>query len=134
YTMNNGFGLNKNILHSIVQTSTVDMTFEPGTSGSYTFNFDGLSSFDPTSYITLEDKKLNSLYDVRTGDYNFTSDAADAWNRFVLHFTLAAEIATTGQQCNTMGTISITQPGIAAWTYTVTGVLNDTLSSGILSS
>ncbi len=132
YSMNNGYWLNRNILHSIAQTSTVDVGFEPGTSGSYTLTFEGLNSFDPTSYITLEDKKLNIFYDVRTGDYNFTSDAADDWNRFVLHFTPKAEIATVNQNCNTLGTINITQPGTANWTYTVTDNNNATISSGTL--
>ncbi len=132
YSMNNGYWLNKNILHSIAQTSTVDVGFEPGTSGSYTLAFEGLSSFDPTSYITLEDKKLNIFYDVRTGDYNFTSDAADDWNRFVLHFTPKAEIVTIDQNCSALGAINITQPGIANWTYTVTNNNNATISSGTL--
>jgi len=134
YSLNNGTWMSKNILHSIAQTSTVDVGFEPGVSGSFTFTFDGLSSFDPTSYVMLEDKKLNTFYDVRTGNYNFTSDVADAWNRFVLHFTPKAEIAVSDQNCDILGTVHVTQPGTANWTYTLTDANNTVMGSGTLNS
>jgi hypothetical protein len=131
-TQNNGYELNTNILTSIQTTSTVNMTFEPGQAGTYTLTFDGLNSFDPTSYIMLEDKQLNTMHDVRSGDYTFTATAQDNWNRFVLHFTPKAEIATVDQQCETPGAINITQPGSASWTYTITDNNNTTISSGTL--
>ena len=124
--------LSENVLRSIDETSTVPMGFEPGATGSYTLSFDGLNSFDPTSYITLEDTKLNTYHDVRSGNYTFTADSADGWNRFVLHFTPAAVIATADQQCSTLGSINITQPGTADWAYTVTDNNNATISSGTL--
>ncbi|HRG88649.1 MAG TPA: hypothetical protein PLW44_06475, partial [Chitinophagales bacterium] len=74
-TQNNGYELNTNILSSIQTTSTVNMTFEPGSAGTYTLTFDGLNSFDPTSYIMLEDKQLNTMHDARSGDYTFTATA-----------------------------------------------------------
>ncbi|HLP20879.1 MAG TPA: PKD domain-containing protein [Chitinophagales bacterium] len=132
YTTNNGYWLNKNILQSIAQTSTVDMGFEPGATGSYTLNFAGLSSFDPTSYITLEDKKLNMMYDVRRGNYNFTADAADDWNRFALHFTPPAHIAINNQNCDVLGTIHIEQPGTANWAYTLADANSAVVSTGNL--
>ena len=132
YTLNNGNWMSVNTLQSIAQTSTIDVGFEPGISGNYTMKFEGINSFDPTSYIMLEDKKLNIFYDVRQGDYNYTSDAADDWNRFVLHFTPKAEVTTVDQQCSTLGTINVTQPGTANWTYTLTDNNNTTVSSGTL--
>ena len=42
----------------------------------------------------MEDKQLNTMHDVRSGDYTFTATAQDDWNRFVLHFTPKAEIAS----------------------------------------
>ncbi len=131
-TRNNGYELNTNILSSIQTTSTVNMTFEPGSAGTYTLTFEGLNSFDPTSYIMLEDKQLNTMHDVRSGDYTFTASAQDDWNRFILHFTPKAEIATTDQQCETLGSINITQPGSANWTYTLTDNNNTTIGSGTL--
>ena len=135
YTLNNGKWMSKNILHDIAQTSTVDVAMEPGVSGNFTFTFDGLNSFDPTSYITMEDKKLNTFYDVRTGNYNFTSAVNDNWERFVLHFTPAAEIATVNQNCNALGNISITQPGSANWQFTIYSLqLNANVATGVLNN
>jgi len=134
YSLNNGYWMNKNILHSIAQTGTVEMGFEPGSNGSYTFAFDGLNSFDPTSYISLEDKKLNTFHNVRNGDYAFTSDIADDWNRFVLHFTPKAEISTADQQCNSLGAITIIQPGSANWTYTLTDNNHVSIGTGMLNN
>jgi PKD repeat protein len=128
----NNLWMSKNVLHDIATTSTVTMGFEPEVSGSYTFSFEGLNSFDPTSYITLEDRKLNTFYDVRNGDYNFTADSADQWERFVLHFTPAAQITTTDENCNTLGNIIVTQPGTANWNYTITDNNNATIASGTL--
>ena len=132
YSMNNSLPMARNTLTSINNTSTVDMNFDAGTSGTFTMSFDGLNSFDPTSYIMLEDKKTNTMYNVRNGNYTFTGDTADSKNRFVLHFTPAAEITQTDATCSTTGTINVTQPGTANWNYTVTDNSNVTVSSGIL--
>ncbi|MFN8299201.1 MAG: PKD domain-containing protein, partial [Chitinophagales bacterium] len=123
-----------NTLKSIEETSTVNVGFEPGINGSYTFQFDGLNSFDPTSYITLEDKLLNVFHDVRSGSYSFTSNANDNWNRFVLHFTPAAKFNTTDATCSAAGQVNIEQPGTANWNYVVTNSNNVTVSSGVLNN
>ncbi len=124
----------QNTLKSIEETSTVNVGFEPGINGNYTFHFDGVSSFDPTSYITLEDKLLNVFHNVRSGDYTFTANANDNWNRFVLHFTPAAEIHTTQATCEAGGMINIEQPGPANWNYTITNVDQVTVGSGSLNN
>jgi hypothetical protein len=116
----------------MAQTNTVPMGFEPGQSGSYTFNFNGVSSFDPTSYIFLEDKALGIMHDVRSGAYTFSADSADNWDRFVLHFTPPATTSITDATCNNNGTINVIQPGTASWNYTVTNSINTTISSGTL--
>ncbi len=121
----NNLWMSKNIHKSIAETSTITMGFEPGTGGSYTFSFDGLNSFDPTSYIMLEDRKLGTMYNVRNGDYQFTSDTADQWERFVLHFTPAAEITTVNENCSTLGNINVNQPGTANWNYTIADINNN---------
>jgi hypothetical protein len=72
----NNLWMSKNIHKSIAETSTITMGFEPEVAGTYTFSFDGLNSFDPTSYIMLEDRKLGTMYNVRNGDYQFTSDSS----------------------------------------------------------
>ncbi|MFN8299023.1 MAG: PKD domain-containing protein [Chitinophagales bacterium] len=123
-----------NTLNSIEETSTVNVGFEPGINGSYTLQFDGLNTFDPTSYITLEDKKLNVFHDVRSGNYGFTASANDDWNRFVLHFTPAAKFNTTDATCAAAGQVNIEQPGTANWNYVVTNGSNVTISSGVLNN
>ncbi|MFN8285147.1 MAG: PKD domain-containing protein [Chitinophagales bacterium] len=121
-----------NTLKSIEETSTVPVGFEAGISGNYSFSFGGVNSFDPTSYITLEDKKLNIFHDVRSGDYSFTADATDNFDRFVLHFTPAAKINTTNASCSASGQINIEQPGAASWNYSVTNSNGVVVSSGTL--
>ncbi|MFN8288541.1 MAG: PKD domain-containing protein [Chitinophagales bacterium] len=123
-----------NTLKSIEETSTVPVGFEAGINGHYTFTFDGISSFDPTSYITLEDKKLNVWHDVRSGDYSFISNATDNFDRFVLHFTPAAHVNTVNANCNAPGQINIEQPGPASWQYTVADAQGVVVSSGTLNN
>ena len=132
YTVNNNKWMSRNVLHDEATTSTVPMGFEPGANGTYKLTFNGLNTFDPTSYIYLEDKALNIMYNVRNGDYTFTADSADGWNRFVLHFTPAALITTTDASCTTSGTIDIQQPGTANWNYTLTDTGNAIITSGTL--
>ncbi len=133
YTLGaNNLWMSKNIHKSIAETSTITMGFEPEVAGTYTFSFDGLNSFDPTSYIMLEDRKLGTMYNVRNGDYQFTADSADQWERFVLHFTPAAEVTATDENCNSLGNINVTQPGTANWTYTLTDANNATVATGTL--
>jgi hypothetical protein len=108
------------------------MGFEPGKNGTYKLTFNGLNTFDPTSYIYLEDKALHVMYNVRNGDYTFSADSADNWNRFVLHFTPPAVVTTADASCTEAGTINIQQPGTANWNYTLTGSSNAIITSGTL--
>jgi len=126
--------LGTNILNSIDSTGSVPMGFEPGISGSYTLSFGGINSFDATSYLTLQDNLLNTTYNIRNGNYTFTSDSADNWNRFVLLFTPAAQINTTAATCTSAGMLNITQPGTANWNYTLADAASTTLSTGTLNT
>ena len=133
YSMNNNLPLARNILTSIKTTSTVDLAFDPGNTGSFKMHFDKINTFDPTSYVMLEDKKTNLWYDAKdTSGYLFTADTSDARSRFVLHFTPATEITQTDATCTSQGTINVTQPGTATWTYTVTNSSASVVSTGTL--
>ena len=132
YSLNNGKWMAINTLHDIAQTSTVEVGFEPGATATYKFSFIGINTFDPTSYIYLEDKALNIMHDAKSGDYSFTADSADAWDRFVLHFTPAVSVNTTDATCSVAGAINVTQPGTANWNYALTDNNNVTVSSGTL--
>jgi YVTN family beta-propeller protein len=121
-----------NTLTDINTTSTVPMAFIPGTDGSYTVTAEGINTFDPTSYIMLEDILTGTMHNLRNGGYTFTSSVTDARNRFVLHFTPAAEINTTASSCANDGVIIVSQPGSAVWNYSVSNTQGTILSSGVL--
>jgi hypothetical protein len=121
-----------NTLRSINETSTVPMGFKVDANGNYTFSFTGINTFDPTSYIYLEDLQTGTMHNARSGDYSFTANATDAAARFVLHFTPAAEIAATASSCSNDGSIVIAQPGSAVWNYSVTNTQGTILSSGVV--
>jgi PKD repeat protein len=132
YSLNNNKWMARNVLNSVNTTSAVAVGFEPGATGSYAFNFNNLSSFDPTTYIYLEDKQANVMYNVRNGVYQFSADSADEWNRFVIHFTPAAQISTLNSTCTEKGSININQPGPANWNYTLSDQASNTIASGML--
>lgn len=132
YSVNNGKWLAINVLHDIAQTSTVPVGLEPGSDATFDFSFIGINTFDPTSYIFLEDKFLHVMHDVRAGDYIFTADSSDAWDRFVLHFTPPAVTTIGNATCNAPGTISIAQPGNANWNYTVTDSIGNVIATGVI--
>jgi uncharacterized membrane protein len=131
-TLANGRFMAINTLNSVNTTGTVAMGFEPGATGNYSFTFDNVNTFDPTTYIMLEDRLEKVIYNVRNGNYQFSADSADDWNRFVLHFTPAAVINQTDATCNSLGAITVAQAGNANWNYTLTDNSSVTLSSGIL--
>jgi hypothetical protein len=123
-----------NTLTDIANNSTVPMAFIPGENNTFTISADGLNTFDPTSYIYLEDLQTGTMHNLRTGNYTFAATTADAPNRFVLHFTPAAVINTTAATCNTDGAISINQPGTAVWTYAIADAQGVIVASGSLSN
>jgi PKD repeat protein len=132
YSVCNGQWMSRNVLHDMMQTSTVPVGFEPGQTSSFTLTFDGVSTFDPTSYIFLEDKTLGVMHDVRSGAYTFSADSSDNWDRFVLHFSPPASASVTDATCNTNGAINVTQPGTANWNYTLNNSINTTVATGVL--
>lgn len=132
YTLSGAEHMSRNNLHSIAETSTVPLSMEAGTNGTYTFTFDGLQSFDPTSYITLEDVATGTFTDIRqVSSYTFTMNKGDNADRFVLHFTPAAKTTTTNATCEASGMLNIEQPGTANWNYTVTNGAN-AIATGVL--
>ncbi len=134
YTLLNGEVMSSNINHSIHEVSAIPLNTAPGADGTFTFTFNGISSFDPTSYIFLEDKATGTYQDMRSlSSYTFTMNQTDALDRFVIHFTPAAQITTADASCNSAGMLNIEQPGNAQWQYVVNN--NGTpISSGSLNS
>ncbi len=123
-----------NTLPLPMQPTRVPVGFEPGINGNYTLSFNGLTSFDPTSYIMLEDTKLHVMHNVRQGDYSFSSSATDSRYRFVLHFTAAVEVSTLNAGCETYGAIELAQEGTAAWIVSVNDIQGNNIGNGALSA
>ncbi|MFN8288050.1 MAG: PKD domain-containing protein [Chitinophagales bacterium] len=127
--------LSVNVNRTITESPDVAMNFIPGANGTFTFSTTGLNTFDPTSYVLLEDKKTGQWIDLRlNASYTFTSSTTDAHNRFVLHFTPAALFAGTDASCNAQGVITATQSGSAVWNYTITNNQGNNIGSGTLSN
>jgi hypothetical protein len=115
------------------QNNTVPMQLLPGQSGSLTLEAHGVSSFDPTQYIFLEDKVTATMQDLRANpNYSFNMNTTENPDRFVLHFTPAAQFSTTDVSCNTPGTIDVVQPGDASWSYAITDAAYNMIGSGML--
>ncbi|MDX2002449.1 MAG: PKD domain-containing protein [Chitinophagales bacterium] len=89
-----------NALPSVVNVTSVPMGLMPGTSGSYTFTAQELSTFDATALIFLEDLKTGTVQNLRENPvYNFYADVADNADRFLLHFVPAAKFTATDASC-----------------------------------
>ncbi|MCX6197679.1 MAG: lamin tail domain-containing protein [Bacteroidetes bacterium] len=135
FTGNNSFPYAINTQTSIAQASTVALGMIPGADGTYTITINGVNSFDPTSYIWLEDKVTGAMQNVRDNNsYTFSMTNMENVNRFVIHFTPAAVITKTDATCNAAGTINVVQPGAANWNYTVANSNTVAVGSGSLNA
>lgn len=135
YTKVGADRLARNILTDLASTSSVPMGFYPGVSGTYTLRFEGLNSFDPTSYVYLEDRLTGGpWHNTRNGSYTFTANSGDNEDRFVLHFTPAAQMTVVEASCQQSGAINMSQPGSAVWNYVVTDANGNSVANGVLSS
>jgi len=135
YTLNNGVRMSRNNLHSITETSTVPLSMYVGTGGSFTFTFDGIQSFDPTSYIFLEDVVTGTWTNLRSvSNYTFSMNQGDNTDRFVLHFTPAAIVNTTPATCQKKGTLYLEQPGTANWNYVINDQNGAPVNFGVLNN
>jgi len=132
--MNTNLWYGINTLPSLNQTTTVPMGLRADMNGSMKISARGIQSFDPTTYIMLEDKKTNAWHNLRNGDYSFTAGKTDNQNRFVLHFTPPTQIMTSDATCSGSGMIQIEQPGSANWNYTLANQEEVVISSGTLNA
>ncbi len=123
-----------NTLPPATQPTRVPVGFEPGVTGNYTLSFEGLASFDVTSYIMLEDTKLHVMHNIRQGDYSFSSAVTDSRYRFVLHFTPAIQLNTLNAGCETYGAIELAQQGPASWVVSVNDIQGNNIGNGALSA
>ena len=132
YTMNSGQLMSINILPDEATTDTVPMGMAPGTNDTFSMSFTGMSSFDTTSYVYLEDKKLHIFHNLRNGDYTFTALTTDDWNRFLVHFTPPVIVNGTNITCSSASMLNMQQPGPASWNYSLVNSNNLAIDSGVL--
>lgn len=134
YTWNSGEWMSINILPNEATVDTVAMGMEPGSNSTFVFSFTGMNTFDSTSYVYIEDKKLHTWFDARKGDYTFSMLTTDDWDRFLVHFTPPVIITEANTTCAIASTVNIQQPGMAYWNYVLADTGNNTIASGVLNS
>lgn len=122
-----------NTLGSLAQTTTVPVSMRAGLGGTFTFTAEGINTFDPTSYIYLEDKVTGEWVNLRMqASYTFIMNVSEAEDRFVLHFTPAAVMNTADATCDAQGAMNVTQAGTANWNYILTNANGVNISTGIV--
>jgi hypothetical protein len=121
-----------NSLPSLTETKVVPMGLKPGANGNYTFTFEDIASFPQTAMIYLEDLKLGTMNNLRdNATYEFAANLNDSPDRFMLHFQPGLQAEVADQDCDSEGTIELTQPAPTVWsTYEVKGNDNNVYATG----
>lgn len=124
-----------NVLPTFNTNYIVQLGFSVGASTSYTFTFDGIDTFDPSTTIYLIDSKDNVVVNMNTSStYTFAATPDDCIKRFKLYFDLTSKFvalnafvegAFNGTDMDTTlyhnDLISLTQPyNTAPWNYSGT--------------
>ncbi len=131
FTGDNNFPFAINTLAGLTQTVAVGLGLIPGNNGNFTCTINGIQSFDPTTYIYLEDKVTGTMQNLRANNtYTFSMTNTENVNRFVLHFTPAAQINLIDATCSGNGQIQIQQPGTAQWQYQISNSIGAVVSVG----
>jgi hypothetical protein len=82
-----GKQLSINALPVLTGYRTVQLGFECGLSGNYSFKASDIESFNASVSVYLEDTKDEIFQDLReNAEYTFTSTITDDPDRFVIHF------------------------------------------------
>ncbi|WP_313804348.1 GEVED domain-containing protein [Flavobacterium sp.] len=71
------------------QTDLVPLGFKATSQGNYTIGIDHFDSAFNNQNIYLEDRDLGIIHDLKAAAYNFTSNAGEFENRFILRYTNA---------------------------------------------
>jgi hypothetical protein len=121
-----------NSLPSLSETMVVPMGLTPGANGNFTFTFEDIASFPQTAMIYLEDLKLGTMNNLRdNATYEFAANLNDNPDRFMLHFQPGLQAEVADQDCDSQGSIELTQPAPTVWsTYEVKGNDNNVYATG----
>ncbi len=116
--------------NTLSTTQMVPVGVKVNLSGLYNITCSLLDNFDPTSIITLEDRKLGTSTDLRTNFYQAQIDTADdADGRFYIRVSYASTYASTIAGCsNNDATISVTTDPVITWdSYKLFDANNDSI-------
>ncbi len=89
-----------NALPNDRSVKVVPVGFAPGANGTFTFTADDLGTFPVGTLVYLEDKKEGTFTNLMAANtYTFSSNVADAEDRFVLHFVPGFETSHVDADC-----------------------------------
>jgi hypothetical protein len=116
----------------------IPMGMNPAGAGSYTFDFQSIESLPLGMLVYLEDLKTNTIQLLnQNSSYTFEVVSGENQDRFRLIFTAPLAVETISASCAATGQISISNPGIESWIYTVNGqgvIQNGTLTANTVIS
>ena len=124
-----------NVLPTFSTNYIVQLGFSVGATTSYTFTFDGVDTFDPSTTVYMIDSKDNVLVNLNTTTtYTFNATPDDCIKRFKLYFDLTSSFVAlnvflegsyNGTDMDTLlvgqGLVPLSQPfNVAPWNYSGT--------------
>lgn len=118
--------------NTLSTTQIVPVGVKVNVSGRYTITCSLLDNFDPTSIVTLEDRKLGTSTDLRTNFYQAQIDTADATDgRFFIRASFPSTYSSTVAGCtNDDANISVTTDPVITWdSYKLYNANNDSIGS-----
>ncbi|HWB63816.1 MAG TPA: PKD domain-containing protein, partial [Chitinophagales bacterium] len=103
---------------TLEHTEVVSLGYYVGYKGVYTISGVAIDNFDATSIIQLEDRKLDTIIDLRQNFYQVMLDTGTAeLGRFYLHVSTPITFASANSNCtNTEGSISLSPDSSIVWT------------------
>lgn len=88
WTQVQGEEFSTNYLPHTIDSYVLPLNFQAGVNGVYEFRFDGIESFYPDCYITIEDILTDSSMNLEdVSSYSFLALTTDQPERFLIHFS-----------------------------------------------
>jgi hypothetical protein len=102
----------------------------PSESGTYTLDFEGFSTLNPSMLIFLEDIKTGHIQLLNQNpSYTFIMESTENTDRFLLRMSAPINVIQTVATCDSKGSLTLQSPA-TSWSYSITG--NGVSFSGIL--
>lgn len=101
---------------NLAQSAVIGIGVGIDSSALYTISLSGLSHFDSTTLIILEDRKMNVFTEMQTNFYLVMLTPDDSTGRFFLHVTRAVQFTQDTAGCaNNNGAILINSDSTITW-------------------